>query len=130
MVLANIAVLKTIPFFGYVTAMGNIIYASTFFITDILSENHSHKDAQKAVWIGFFTLISTTVIMQLTLMFVPHSSDFAQGSLATIFGFFPRIARKQVKPISLISNTGYQMPFVNISNMMSEKRSTESNIVS
>ena len=91
-ILANITVLKTIPFFGYVTAMGNIIYSSTFFITDILSENHSPKDAQKAIWIGFFTLIATTIIMQLTLMFTPHSSDFANEALNTIFGFFPRIA--------------------------------------
>lgn len=91
-VLANIAVLKTISFFGFVTAMGNILYSSTFLITDILSENHSQKDARKAVWIGFFTLIATTIIMQITLHFTPHSSDFAQESLKTIFGFFPRIA--------------------------------------
>ena len=91
-VLANIAVLKIIPFFGLITAMGNILYSSTFFITDILSENHGVKAARRAVFIGFFTLISVTVIMQFTLWFAPHSSDFAQGSLQTIFGFLPRIA--------------------------------------
>ena len=50
-ILANIQVMKTIQVFGLVTALGNVIYASLFLVTDIINENHSKKDAQKAVWI-------------------------------------------------------------------------------
>jgi hypothetical protein len=91
-ILANIQVLKTVQLFGFVTALGNIIYGSTFLISDILNENHSEKDAKKAVWIGFFILIATTIIMQLSLSFIPDESDFITPALQDIFGFLPRIA--------------------------------------
>ena len=91
-ILANIQVMKTIEIFGLVTALGNVIYASLFLTTDILNENHTKKDAQKAVWIGFFVLIATTIIMQITLQFIPHESDFLSEHISKIFSFLPRIA--------------------------------------
>ena len=90
-ILANIQVMKTIGFFGLVTALGNIIYGTTFLTTDILSENYGKKEAKKAVWIGFFMLISVTIIMQITLFFTPHSTDTLSPALQQIFGLLPRI---------------------------------------
>ncbi len=89
---ANIQVLKTVEIFGLIATLGNIVYATSFLVTDILSENYGKKDASKAVGMGFFALISMTVLMQFALNFIPHESDFAQGSLETIFGIMPRIA--------------------------------------
>lgn len=91
-IIANIQVVKTVEIFGFIATLGNIIYATSFLVTDILSENYGKKDASKAVGIGFFSLISMTVLMQFALRFVPHESDFAQESLQTIFGIMPRIA--------------------------------------
>jgi queuosine precursor transporter len=91
-ILANIQVMKTIEIFGLVTALGNVIYASLFLVTDILNENHSKKDAKKAVWIGFFALIITTVLMQITLQFIPDNSDLLSEHITAIFSFMPRIA--------------------------------------
>lgn len=91
-ILANIQVMKTIEIFGLVTALGNVMYASIFLVTDILNENHSRKDAKKAIWIGFFALITTTVLMQITLYFIPHESDLLGEHIAAIFSFLPRIA--------------------------------------
>jgi len=91
-IIANIQVMKTIQVFGLVTALGNVIYSSLFLATDILNENHTKKDAQKAVWIGFFVLIATTIIMQITLLFIPDESDFLSEHLTKIFSFLPRIA--------------------------------------
>jgi uncharacterized integral membrane protein (TIGR00697 family) len=90
-ILANIQVLKTIEVFGLVTALGNVIYSSIFLVTDILNENHSKKDAQKAVWIGFFVLISVTIIMQITLNFVPDVSDKYSPHITKIFSIFPKV---------------------------------------
>lgn len=91
-IVANIQVVKTVEIFGFIATLGNIVYATSFLVTDILSENYGKKDASKAVGIGFFSLISMTVLMQFALRFIPHESDFAQGSLQTIFGIMPRIA--------------------------------------
>jgi len=91
-ILANIQVMKTIQIFGLVTAEGNIVYSSIFFVSDILNEVYGKKEARKAVYVGFFVLVMTTVIMQVTLMFIPDSSDTMAPHLAAIFGFMPRIA--------------------------------------
>ena len=89
---ANIFVLKTVEIFTLVTTLGNILYASIFFATDVLSEIYGKKAARKAIWIGFFSMIMVTIWGQLSIRFIPHASDFAQGALMTIFGLMPRIA--------------------------------------
>jgi len=91
MIVCNVQVLKTVVLFGMVGTTGNILYGTTFLVTDILSEIYGKEEAQRAVWIGFLAVISTTVMMQICLKFIPHESDFAQGALETIFGIFPRI---------------------------------------
>lgn len=91
-ILANIQVLKTVELFGMVATLGNIIYGTSFLATDILAENHDKKEAKRGVWIGFFSLVATVIIMTICLWFIPHESDFAQSSLETIFSIMPRIA--------------------------------------
>lgn len=90
--LANVQVIKLIELFGLSATLGNIVYATGFLATDILSENHSKKDAAQAVWIGFFSLIVMTLIMTLALQFTPAAEDTAQPHLAAIFTVMPRVA--------------------------------------
>lgn len=91
-IIANVQVLKTVEIFGFVSTLGNILYAGSFLATDILSENHGKKSAGKGVFIGFFSMIAMTMMMQLAILFTPHQSDFAHKHLAIIFGIMPRIA--------------------------------------
>ena len=91
-IVANIQVLKTVELFGFTATLGNIAYASTFLATDIISENHGKAAANKAVWIGFVSIIAMTVFMNAALWYTPAPDDFAQEALSTIFGLMPRIA--------------------------------------
>ena len=91
-VLANLQVVKTIEIFGMTATLGNAMYASAFLVTDIINERYGAKEAKKAVWMGFFTLLCMTLIMQLVLLFEPGSSDFAQEPMETLFGLLPRLA--------------------------------------
>ncbi len=91
-IIANIQVLKTVELFTFTTTLGNIVYASTFLATDILSENHGKKAARRGVFIGFFSLLAATLLMNIALYFRPAPSDFAQESLLILFGVLPRIA--------------------------------------
>lgn len=91
-ILANIQVLKAVDLFGFSATLGNIVYATSFLVTDILSENYGKDDARRAVYIGFLSLISMTVLMQIALVFTPAEEDFAQASLKVLFGIMPRIA--------------------------------------
>jgi len=91
-IVANIQVIKLVQLFGITATLGNIVYASSFLVTDILSEMYGKKQAQKAVFIGLFSLVVMTLLMNLALLFTPAPDDFVQNSMAVIFGFMPRIA--------------------------------------
>ncbi|MNO26956.1 hypothetical protein D3C76_168170 [compost metagenome] len=91
-VIANIQVVKTIEMFGIVMTLGNTMYVSLYLTSDLLNEKFGRQEAKKAVWFGFFTLIMTTVLMQMVLLFEPQEADIAQSSLQTIFGLMPRLA--------------------------------------
>lgn len=91
-VIANIQVTKTIDMFGIVMTLGNTMYVSLYMTSDLLNERYGKEEARKAVWFGFFTLLMTTVIMQMALLFTPAEGDFAQDSLKNIFGLMPRLA--------------------------------------
>ena len=91
-ILANIQVLKLVEIAGVTATLGNIVYATSFLATDILSENYGKRSAQAGVGLGFLSLISAAVIMNIALGFTPGDEDFAHESLVVIFGFLPRIA--------------------------------------
>ena len=88
---ANIEVLILVDAFGMEQTLGNILFASTFLVTDILSENHGKKEANVAVNIGIATSIAFIVISQSWMLYTPAASDFASPAIATIFSNTPRL---------------------------------------
>jgi uncharacterized integral membrane protein (TIGR00697 family) len=91
-IVCNIQVLVTVKLFGLVATLGNIVYASIFLATDILSEIYGKKEARRGVWIGFFMLIWAGLAMQVAMLFVPDSSDFNMPHLRSLFQLYPRVA--------------------------------------
>lgn len=91
-ILCNIQVTKNVELFGLTATLGNILYGSIFFATDILSEVYGKKEAKKGVLLGFVSLILMTVYMQIALQFNPAPSDLVSEHMQAIFGFMPRIA--------------------------------------
>lgn len=89
--LANIEVLILVKAFGVEMTLGNVLFASTFLITDVLSENHSRKDANRAVIISTLCSIMFIAISQMWLLYTPSENDWASGSIHTIFSNTPRI---------------------------------------
>lgn len=94
--LSNIAAYKSINLFGLPTTAGNVFYASTFLITDILSEKYGKRDAGRAVKYGFTAMLLWLLGSQAVLMFTPNANDFISSSLAQIFGLVPRITLASV----------------------------------
>ena len=84
-ILANLTVCKMIDVFNFTTSLGNVIFASTFLATDILSEKYSKDDAKKAVYLSIFSGITFIIITQLTLLFIPSSEDVVQNAMKTLF---------------------------------------------
>ncbi len=91
-IICNIQVLKTVELFGITATLGNILYGSIFFATDVIGELYGKKEAKRAVFIGFSSLLIMTLYMQFSLLFQPAPDDFASTHLDALFGFMPRIA--------------------------------------
>ena len=90
-ILANVEVLIMINAFGMEQTLGNVLLASTFLATDILSECEGKKSANKAVYIGLFASLLFLGISQSWLVFEPSESDTVSGAIATIFSNTPRM---------------------------------------
>ncbi|SER64551.1 queuosine precursor transporter [Salisediminibacterium halotolerans] len=90
-VLANMQVLKTVELFTLTATLGNIMYGTVFLATDILNEKHGKQQARKAVFFGFASLLTATIIMQGVLWFEPHAEDLAHPHLAEIFAMMPQV---------------------------------------
>ena len=89
--LGNIAVCKCVDLFGLSTTAGNVLYASTFLVTDILSEKYGKKAASRAVAYSFSIMLLWMAGTQLILLFTPNANDFINESLKMVFGLVPRI---------------------------------------
>ena len=89
--LGNIAVCKCVDIFGLSTTAGNVLYASTFLVTDILSEKYGKRDAALAVSYSLTIMILWMAGTQLILLFKPNESDYINESLKVVFGLVPRI---------------------------------------
>lgn len=88
---ANIEVLILVNAFGMEQTLGNVLFASTFLITDILSEIAGKKKAQQAVNLGIASSITFIILSQSWLLYIPSANDWAQSSIRTIFSNTPRL---------------------------------------
>lgn len=89
--LGNIAVCKNVDIFGVATTAGNVLYAATFLVTDILSEKYGKRDATRAVAYSFSIMLLWMLGTQLILWFMPNANDYINESLKIVFGLVPRI---------------------------------------
>ena len=88
---ANIEALILIDAFGMEQTLGNILFASTFLVTDILSETEGKKYASQAVKIGIMVSVSFVVLSQIWLLYAPSPNDWAMPSIQAIFTNTPRM---------------------------------------
>ncbi len=90
-ILANIEVLILVDAFGMEQTLGNVLFASTYLITDILSENESKKAANRAVNIGIFASVSMVIISQSWFLYEKSTNDWVFAGIETVFSTTPRL---------------------------------------
>ena len=88
---ANIEVMLVVDAFGMEQTLGNILFASTFLVTDIISEIAGKKKADKAVTLGIVTSIAFILLSQSWLLYTPSPNDWARSSIEAIFSNTPRV---------------------------------------
>ena len=90
-VLMNIFVLKQFDVFGLAITWGNALYGAIFLWTDLIAEHHGRKEAFKAVFVWFMSMILFVVSTQFFLWFHPNDYDFAHDAMLSLFSLAPRI---------------------------------------
>lgn len=90
-ILANIEVLMLVYAFGTEMTLGNVMFASTYLVTDILSENEGKKAAAKSVWFGVFVSAITLILTQYWSLYKLSPSDWAGEHIREIFATTPRL---------------------------------------
>ena len=90
-VAANIEVLILVNAYGMEQTLGNVMFASLFLVTDILSENVGKKEANRAVNLGIATSVAFILVSQLWLKYTPSPNDWAMPSIQAIFSNTPRL---------------------------------------
>ena len=100
-IVANIMICKSVNLLGFSATLGNVMFASNFLATDILTECYGVKNAKKGVYFAVFSIISFCMCTQLMLMFTPNDIDIAQGSMQTLFSLTPRITLASVAMFAL-----------------------------
>lgn len=91
-VMANIITAKNAEIFGLSTAIGTVMFASTFLATDILSECYTKQDAKTAVRLGLFADVILILGTQIALLYKPSAFDYADGAMRTLFALNLRIS--------------------------------------
>ena len=88
---ANIEVLILVDAYGMEMTLGNILFASTFLVTDILSEVSGKKAAERAVRLGILTSALFIVVSQSWLLYRPAPSDWVSPAMREVFSNTPRM---------------------------------------
>ena len=115
-ILANLTVCKMIDVFNFTTSLGNVLFASTFLATDIMSEKHTKADAKKGIYISLFSGITFIIVTQLTLLFIPSADDVVNDAMKTLFSISIRTTAASML-MFFISN----MADIHIYNKLKEK---------
>lgn len=88
---ANIEVLILVDAFGMEQTLGNVLFASTFLVTDILSETEGKKYANKAVRMGIVVSVAFILISQSWFLYEPNGNDWAMPAIRSVFSNTPRL---------------------------------------
>ncbi|WP_294427763.1 queuosine precursor transporter [uncultured Treponema sp.] len=88
---ANIEVLILVHAFGMDTTLGNVLFASSFLATDIMSELYGKKEANKCVKLGIAANITFILISQSWFLYIPAEADTMATPIKTVFANTPRV---------------------------------------
>lgn len=90
-IVANIEVLILVNAFGMEQTLGNILFGTTFLITDILSEVSGKKASEKAVNMSMLALLCFIILTQSWFLYTPSENDFVFQSIKNVFSVTPRV---------------------------------------
>ena len=105
LIMANILECQTVGLFnGFTSTCGNVLFASVFLATDIMSEKYGADYSKKAIRLAVFSMIAFTIVMQIGLLFTPDETDFAHDAMTTLFSLNLRISISSIVMFFISNN--------------------------
>lgn len=101
-IVANIEVSFLLDAFGITQTLGNVLFASTFLITDALSEIRGKREAQRAVGVTLFFSVLFLIFAQLWIYYIPLESVTGE-SFHRVFAQTPRIIAVSLLVFAFVS---------------------------
>jgi len=91
-VIANVIAGKIVVIGSFFVPAAVIVYASTFLLTDIISEKWGKQQAQKAVWAGFYAniILVVAVLIAINWKSAPFAAEFSDA-FSSVLGLVPRV---------------------------------------
>lgn len=92
-IIANIQVLR-LGFFSFLTepiALGTVLFTSTYFVADILTEHYGVKESRKIIGVSFLSMAFVPVFMGLVLLFPSRESTQVDKAIHVLFSPVPRL---------------------------------------
>ena len=88
---ANFFILKQIELFSLSVTSSDVYAIGAVFGLNLLQEFFDKKEAKKAVYISFFTLLAFLIFTQFHLKYLPSQADQTDASFARLLHLSPRI---------------------------------------
>lgn len=83
---------KLFDFYGTMLSVSLFSYASLFVVGTLLTEHFGKKEAEKAIWMGFFVFVAYLVYQLVVLSFKSHpTTEGASQALAFLLSTTPRL---------------------------------------
>ena len=91
-IIANILVCKSVDILGVTTSLGNVMFASNFLATDIMSEKYGFKESRKAIILAVVSQITFMISTTFAIWYIPSSVDLTSDSMKTLFSINLRVS--------------------------------------
>ena len=91
-IIANIIVCETIEIGGLTTSLGNIMFASNYLATDIVTEKYGKTYANKSINNALISVIIFMAVTQFCLLFTPAPTDVAHEPMKALFDINLRVS--------------------------------------
>lgn len=101
-ILANIEVMMLVKAFGIEMTLGNILFASTFLATDILSEKFGKDTARKGALIGIASSLVFVLISSSWMLYRPSVNDINSSAIQMVFSNTPRIVAASIVVYAIV----------------------------
>ncbi|MBS0620625.1 MAG: queuosine precursor transporter [Verrucomicrobia bacterium] len=90
-VLANLFVLKQMPFFGLHATCSDVFAIGSILGLNLLREYFGKETARNTLWICLFSMLFFVVMSQIHLLYRPSFFDVSQSAFETILSSSPRL---------------------------------------